>query len=571
MENWVVPSGVKKWVFTFFLVVFLFLSFALTTTASTGMMGDVNGDGVIDVRDSVMVMRHALGLQSLSTSQRLLADVNGDGLINVADVNLITQRTLGLISHFPVSDLYTVSFNGNGGLPVQQTRTARHGETMLSTFGSMPASPSRGGFNFSGWNTRADGLGTWFAVHTPVYSNLNLYAQWQPITQEHTISFNANGGTPSLQTRIVMNGESLGTMPGAMPTPPMRTGYIFTGWNTRSDGMGSWFTSSTVVYASSTVYAQWQLLTTTHIVSFNGNGGSPALQTRTARHGDTMLSTLGSMPTSPIRWGFDFSGWNTRVDGLGTWFAVHTPVYSNLNLYAQWQPITQEHTISFNANGGTPSLQTRVVMNGASLGTMPGAMPTPPMRTGYIFTGWNARSDGMDSWFTSSTVVYASSTVYAQWQPLTTTHIVSFNGNGGSPALQTRTVSHGGSLGIMPSNPILLGVQFIGWNTMPDGSGTTFTFWTPVYGDLIVYAQWQVVSLSHTVTFNGYGGTPATQTRTVSHGESLGLTPGAMPLPPSRTGFTFNGWNTHWTGVGSSFTHWTAVGEDIIVYAVWSF
>ncbi len=489
MENWGLPSDVKKCFFTFFLFFFLLLTFASNTTATTGMMGDVNGDGVIDVRDSVMVMRNVLGLQTLSTSQKLLADVNGDGLINVADVNLITQRTLGLINRFPVSDLYSVSFNGNGGLPAQQSRVVRHGDTIQSTFGStMPTDPTRSGHNFSGWNTRVDGLGTWFNFYTPVYSSLNLYAQWQPIVQEHTISFNANGGTPGIQTRTVMNGSSLGNMPGAMPTPPTRTGYIFTGWNTHVNGMGSWFTSSTTVNASSTVYAQWQPITTTHTVTFSGNGGSPAVQTRTMSHG----SSLGIMPSNPILLGVQFIGWNTMPDGSGTTFTAFTPVYGDL-------------------------------------------------------------------------------TVYAQWQPLTTPHTVTFNSNGGSPAVQTRTVSHGGSLGTMPSNPILLGVQFIGWNTMPDGSGTPFTAWTPVYGDLTVYAQWQILSLSHTVTFNGNGGTPTIQTRAVSHGESLGLAPGAMPSIPSRTGSTFIEWNTHWTGYGSSFTPWTAVVEDITVYAIWSF
>ncbi len=69
-------------------------------------LGDVNGDGLIDVRDAVMVNNHLLGQDSLLTNtQQILADVNGDGIINIMDANLIMQRTLGLIDRFPVSNV----------------------------------------------------------------------------------------------------------------------------------------------------------------------------------------------------------------------------------------------------------------------------------------------------------------------------------------------------------------------------------------------------------------------------------------------------------------------------------
>lgn len=42
-----------------------------------------------------------------------------------------------------------------------------------------------------------------------------------------------------------------------LPTPT-RTGYTFAGWNTKSDGSGSWISSSTIVNNSNhTLYAIW--------------------------------------------------------------------------------------------------------------------------------------------------------------------------------------------------------------------------------------------------------------------------------------------------------------------------
>jgi trimeric autotransporter adhesin len=82
------------------LSVFLFLLlFAPVAFAAT--YGDINDDGDVDVLDVVLVMKHVLDLDGLTTAQEAVADVNGDGNINVQDVTLIMQYSLGLIDEFP--------------------------------------------------------------------------------------------------------------------------------------------------------------------------------------------------------------------------------------------------------------------------------------------------------------------------------------------------------------------------------------------------------------------------------------------------------------------------------------
>lgn len=66
--------------------------------------GDVNGDGVINVEDVILVMQSILGLAQLEEWQQEAADVDGDGVINVDDVILIMQYVLGLITEFPVEN-----------------------------------------------------------------------------------------------------------------------------------------------------------------------------------------------------------------------------------------------------------------------------------------------------------------------------------------------------------------------------------------------------------------------------------------------------------------------------------
>lgn len=62
--------------------------------------GDINNDGIVDVRDVNLAMRHILELTILDDRGISAADVNEDGQIDVADVVAITRYTLGLIESF---------------------------------------------------------------------------------------------------------------------------------------------------------------------------------------------------------------------------------------------------------------------------------------------------------------------------------------------------------------------------------------------------------------------------------------------------------------------------------------
>lgn len=56
--------------------------------------GDVNGDGVLDSADALIVMRYAMGLQELDEAALAIADMNGDGIVDLADALLITRANL---------------------------------------------------------------------------------------------------------------------------------------------------------------------------------------------------------------------------------------------------------------------------------------------------------------------------------------------------------------------------------------------------------------------------------------------------------------------------------------------
>ena len=60
-------------------------------------LGDINGDGMIDAADAVMIQRYDSGLTTLTEEQLSAADVNGDGLVDAADAVKIQRFDAGLI------------------------------------------------------------------------------------------------------------------------------------------------------------------------------------------------------------------------------------------------------------------------------------------------------------------------------------------------------------------------------------------------------------------------------------------------------------------------------------------
>jgi uncharacterized repeat protein (TIGR02543 family) len=119
--------------------------------------------------------------------------------------------------------------------------------------GTLPTAPTKTGYTFTSWNTKANGSGTKFKATTAVTADITVYAQWT--TNTYTVTFNENGGDTEADpiTKSATHGGNVGTL----PTEPTRADYIFTSWNTEANGSGTEFTAATAVTANLTVYAQW--------------------------------------------------------------------------------------------------------------------------------------------------------------------------------------------------------------------------------------------------------------------------------------------------------------------------
>ena len=471
-----------------------------------------------------------------------------------------------------------VTFSPNGGV---LTDLPRVGLLALNTLGQhalYPTQPVRTNWNFAGWFDAATG-GNLYTATTPIMSNTDLFAQWEGI-----VTFKPEGGTISGYTtypqRTVREAASVGS--ANMPPEPTRTGYEFTGWRTAPAGGTSFNENTPMTTGHKNVYAQWTPRSVV-TVTFDSNGGTAVVPpTRDVLPGQTLANnSLGStMPGDPERTGYTFEGWNTVQGGGGTAFTATTPIPANITVYAQWTALGVV-TVTFDSNGGTAIVPpTRDVLAGQTLAnnSLGSTMPGDPTRTDYTFASWNTEQDGSGTVFTATTPIPANITVYAQWTALGMV-TVTFDSNGGTAIVPPgRDVLYGQSLAnnslgsTMPGDPERVNYTFANWNTAQDGSGTVFTATTPVTSNIIVFAQWTAID-PVTVTFDSNGGTAVVPpTRDVLPGQTLASNTlgSTMPGDPTRTGYTFEGWNTAQDGSGTAFTATTPVTGNIIVFAQWT-
>ena len=169
---------------------------------------------------------------------------------------------------------------------------------------------TRTGYLFGGWYKEDSFKTKVTSIPAGNEADVTLYAKWTPIS--YTVSFDANGGTGSIAKKTVSYGE-LAELP---KTGFSRTGYTFTGWNTKADGKGTAYTlGQTVTNLSSTqgtnvvLYAQWTA--NSYQVKFDLNGGEGKLDGLEATYDKPFKLPDKNSAT----WeNYSLIGWTTVID-----------------------------------------------------------------------------------------------------------------------------------------------------------------------------------------------------------------------------------------------------------------
>ncbi|OIQ75002.1 internalin-A precursor [mine drainage metagenome] len=401
-------------------------------------------------------------------------NANGSGT-TYADGALYDFSTdLTLYAQWTAALSHTVTFNANGGVGTMAPQVANIPTALnLNTF-------TRVGYAFVGWNTIALGGGTAYANGGiyPFDADVTLYAQW--ITGAYTVTFDANGGTGTMAPQVASTPTAL-TL-----NTYTRAGYTFTGWNMAANGSSTAYADGALYAftANLTLYAQW-LIIPTYTVTFNANGGTGTMAPQVASGSNAL--TLNAFTLA----GYTFTGWNTVAEGGGTAYADGAlyNFVANLTLYAQWAVVVN-HTVTFLANDGVGTMAPQVA-------SVPTALTLNAFtRSGYSFTGWNTLANGTGTAFADGAVYSfaADISLYAQWTVVVvTSHTVTFMANGGTGTMAPQVSSVPAALTINAF--ALTGYNFVGWNTVPTGVGTTYANGA-IYSfaaDMVLYAQWNLV------------------------------------------------------------------------------
>ena len=222
---------------------------------------------------------------------------------------------------------------------------------------------------------------------------------------------------------------------------------------------------------------------TEFIVTFDGNGGTGSMEPVTVEEGSRYpLPACGF--TAPA--GQEFKAW--EIGGIEYNAGDDYVVLGNTEIKALWKDsavIPTTFTITFNANGGTGSMEPVTVEEGSRY-PLPACGFIPPVN--MQFSGWALSADG--SVIADGAIMVTSNiTLYAIWEPVPVNEfVVFFDGNGGTPAVSSMTTI-GHRLAFLPGAFRSGSYRFDGWYTERNG-GELITTSTVFAANTIVYAHW---------------------------------------------------------------------------------
>ena len=175
-------------------------------------------------------------------------------------------------------------------------------------------------------------------------------------------------------------------------------------------------------------------------------------------------------------------------------------------------------------------------------------------------TGYTPNKYSVTGYFPSGDV---SDTVYYYEN----TYAIAYNANGGSGAPANQVKSHFTPLKLSTQKPRRTGYTFLGWSTSSTATTATYSPGDTYTnnGRVTLYAVWSAKTYSVNYNANGGSGAPVSQTK--YHGLKLMI----PSIEPTRSGYTFLGWDTSPTATSATYQpgDWYYTNANRTFYAVW--
>ena len=441
--------------------------------------------------------------------------------------NTMPDYDLTLYAHWIRSSSLVTFYDWEGN--VIGTQIVEMGESA-----TLPTPPVRHGYTFIGWDTDTSAV----EDHTNVKP---LYK-----VNSYELKLNANGG--------MIDGDNEKVEPVAYGTSfdqILKDGrdhvnyeyYTFAGWYTSPTGGSKYdYTGNLMPASNITIYAHWTRISS--LVTFYDWEGN-VIGTQIVEIGGS-----ATLPTSPIRPGYTFIGWDTDVSAVGDHTNVR-PLYK-----------VNSYELTLDANGGAlygNSEKTESIVYGASYDTILRDGRDNANRKYYTFDGWYSAPSGGNRYPESENrMPDADVTVYAHW--IRSSSLVTYKDWTGA-TIDTQEVAIGADA-TPPAAPERPGYTFSGWDKPS----------TSIQDHTIITAQYTING--YLLTLDGNGGSidgAATKEQVLSYDDFFDqiLTEGRDQI--SRPGYTFEGWYTEPEG-GSNYSYSgnQMPAENVTVYAHWT-
>jgi uncharacterized repeat protein (TIGR02543 family) len=338
---------------------------------------------------------------------------------------------------------------------------------------------TKSGSTFYGWNTEANGAGTFYknGASYGFTSSITLHAQWS--SNSVAVNFNSDGGSI-----VPASSVAIGSAIPSAPSPPTRSGYTFGGWKATAGGSAVTFPYYPVLtrtYAASVTSAalvdlgryENKGLWVSNIWYGPNRGTSPA-STR-----DFVTYSNGAKYVAIRESNNSVIGNPLLPDG---YYLV--PLDTSTTLTAIWT--AAPHVISYDLNGGSGITPTQSDV--ATAGTFTTA--TTPVRDYWTFAGW---SDGSTT--TSAETLYTVGTENVTLTALWTRNSSSVTFDSQNWQTDTIVSTNQGTSATAPTNPTWYGYNFKGWSETSTGSVVDVTGLT-IAGPKTFYARWEQRSLA---------------------------------------------------------------------------
>ena len=180
-------------------------------------------------------------------------------------------------------------------------------------------------------------FGSWSSTSGTVKGAATITANFSRTANTYTIAYNCNTGSGSTASSShTYDSEKTLTTNGCT-----KTGYKFSGWNTKSDGSGTSYSNGASVSnlsstkgATVTLYAKWTPIT--YYISFSANGGSGTMANMTVKYDQSVALTSNAFSKT----GHKYEGWSgsngTNYSNGATIKNLTTTDGATITMTARW-------------------------------------------------------------------------------------------------------------------------------------------------------------------------------------------------------------------------------------------